>query len=372
MPRIFWGALLWAMLTLFALPVLAQSTGGSFGGGNFGRPSNEGSGSGGTYGGGNQSPNWGGSNNPQWGSSNNNNSPSSWGGNSGPGSYSGGSGGTGGLIGGACCFLLILGIVAVALVMRGKKGGGAPMAAGSGPSGPAIYHGKDAMHVSQLSLGIDWRARGELQQALARLAQSGDTRSPQGLANLLRETVLALRRAELSWLYVAYKNVGPFSPQNAEQQFHQLTNNARAAFRHELVRAAGGQVQTTDAPQMQAQSTEGEGTVVVHLILATYRPVAALQNPDANQIRMALDNRAALTADQLGVLEVVWSPAAENDRMSTGELEQFYPDLRLIDPNSIAGRIFCTFCRGPFAMELLKCPHCGAPAEASQNNRAPR
>ena len=57
--------------------------------------------------------------------------------------------------------------------------------------------------------------------------------------------------------------------------------------------------------------------------------------------------------------------------MSTAELEQFYPDMRLIDPNSIAGRLFCTYCKGPFAMELLQCPHCGAPAEASQDNRTP-
>jgi len=46
-------------------------------------------------------------------------------------------------------------------------------------------------------------------------------------------------------------------------------------------------------------------------------------------------------------------------------------NLRLIDPESIAGRIFCSYCQGPFAMELLNCPHCGAPAEQSQGRRAP-
>ena len=70
-------------------------------------------------------------------------------------------------------------------------------------------------------------------------------------------------------------------------------------------------------------------------------------------------------------LEVVWSPAAENDRMSTAELEQFYPEMKLIDPNSIAGRVFCAYCNGPFPAELLNCPHCGAPAEASKDRKTP-
>lgn len=54
------------------------------------------------------------------------------------------------------------------------------------------------------------------------------------------------------------------------------------------------------------------------------------------------------------------SPAAEEDRMSTAEPEQHYPELVRIDPKSIAGRLFCSCCSGAFAMELLNCPHCGA------------
>lgn len=373
----WWAALLVLGFALVAVPALAQSTGGSFGGGNFGSGSSSGSGSGTWSGGsGGSGGSWGNSGGSgSWGNSG---SSGSWGNNgssgSSPGSYSSSSGGGGaGLgLGGLCCLLVIGGVFALVIFSKKKSTGSGPNASlGTGMS-TATYHGPNAMHVSQLSVGIDWRARRQLQETLTRLAQTGDTRTPQGLANLLRETVLALRRAELSWLYTSQKTVGPFAPQVAEQHFNQLTTSARAAFQHELVRSAGGQVAATNAPEMQANKNEGEGTVVVHLIVAAKRPLSAMQAPDANQLRMALDNRAALTADQLAALEVVWSPAAENDRMSTAELEQFYPDMRLIDPNSIAGRIFCTYCRGPFAMELLTCPHCGAPAEASQHNRSPR
>lgn len=354
-----------------ASDALAQRrrTGGSFGGGSFGRSSRSSSSSS------SGSRSWGSSSGSRsWGSSSRSSRRSRFDNDFDQGfggtrrGYTGGGRGCGfGLGGGLCCFLMFAAFVVLAIVVaRRKKGSSA-----SGGGGSGSYSGPDAMYVSKLSLGIDWRARPEVQGALKRLAETGDTSSPEGLANLLRETVLALRRAEMSWLYIGHQNLGPLSPQDAEAQFNQLATSARSSFQHETVRAAGGQVHSQDGPDQQASSTDGEGTVVVHLLVAAYRPMQALDNPDADQIRSALDNRAALTADQLGALEVVWSPAAEDDRMSTAELEQFYPDLRLIDPNSIAGRIFCSYCRGPFAMELLNCPHCGAPAEASRENRAP-
>jgi uncharacterized membrane protein len=360
----WWSVVLVLLLALFgAGDAFAQSTGGSFGGGSFGRGgSGSSSGSGGSWGGGSSSGSG------SWGGGSRRSSSTSWG--SSGGSRTTRSGRGGGLgIGGLCCLIFIGGIIGLVVLSRMRKGGGATGAVPQ--TGPPRYTGPDAMFVSKLSLGVDWRSRKELQETLTRLAQSGDTNSPQGLANLLRETVLALRRSELAWLYVHHQDTQSLAPQNAQQQFQQMTMQARAAFRHELVRGADGQVINQTTPEMQANQNEGLGTVVVHLIVAAYRPMTSLSNPDANQIRMALDNRAALTAQQLGALEVVWSPAAENDRMSTGELEQFYPEMRLIDPNSIAGRIFCTYCKGPFAMELLSCPHCGAPAEASRDNRAP-
>ncbi len=71
----------------------------------------------------------------------------------------------------------------------------------------------------------------------------------------------------------------------------------------------------------------------------------------------------AMTPTQMVALEVIWSPAAENDRMSSAELEVLYPELKKIDESTIAGRVFCGFCGGPFAAELLECTHCGAPLQ---------
>ncbi|MEC7524642.1 MAG: DUF1517 domain-containing protein [Myxococcota bacterium] len=388
MQRGIWGVVLALAFVFVANDALAQRRGGSFGGSRFGsrsRSSSTGSRSTGSrsYGSRSTGSRSYGTTTPSYGSGTRSTpsgttttTPTYGGGSRGTtttGSYGTRSrprasrrgGGCGwGMGGGLCCLLIVVGGVGLLVVSRMRKGA-------SGGATGGTYAGPDAMHVHRLSLGIDWRARREVQGTLQRLAETGDTTSEQGLAHLLRETVLALRRAELSWLYVSQESHGPMSPQDAEQRFQQSATSARAAYQTELVRGAGGEVHTQDAPEMRANPNEGEGTVVVHLIVAAERPLQGLQAPDADQIRAALDNRAAVTAQQLVALEVVWSPADENDRMSTAELEQFYPDMRLIDPNSIAGRLFCTYCKGPFAMELLQCPHCGAPAEASQDNRTP-
>lgn len=219
----------------------------------------------------------------------------------------------------------------------------------------------EAMHICELRLGIDWRARRDLQEKLRWLAVGGDTDTPEGLARLLRETALALRGAELSWLYVNQRSYGPMGADDAERCFDRLTMTARAAFSHELVRNADGQVLTAEGPAQAPRPDQGAGVVVVTLLVGTRVALPPLRDAGAQGVARLLDACAGLPPDQLLTLEVIWSPADEDDRMSTAELEPLYPDLKLIDPASIAGRVFCAYCRGPFAMELLACPHCGAP-----------
>ncbi len=333
-----------AMLVLFALvfapAAWAQSTGGSFGGGSFSSGGSSSSGS------------------------------SSYGGSSGSygsGSYSSGSYGSGSSGGGS--------------------GGGAPMPAWlwwiGGPllgayvvvmiynaSIPGGIAGRRRIRklwrgvaVSELRLGIDWRARREVQARLMELANTGDTRSQRGLAKLLSETLALLRGTELSWLYAAVSTRSFDDGAETEAEFRRLASDARARFQRELVRAADGDVRGDDAPAVRAQPEEGEGVVVVTVVVAAHGAVE-LDGSDApaDAAKRLLETmRTAANPEKLLAIEVAWSPAAEEDRMSTAELEQHYPELRKIDEAAIAGRVFCSYCRGPFARELLACPHCGAP-----------
>lgn len=366
----------------------AQGTGGSFGGGSWGSGS---SGGGSDYGSGSSGGSYGGSSGGGWSTTPDYGSGSSYGGGSYPTTYYGDGSGGGIGCGGLCC-VLIIGLIILAAVLNQRRNKPtmpmyAPMVGTPGvPGAPGMpgapgammgppmgtYTGYDAMYVSQIQLGLDWRARAQLQGQLKMLAQSGNTSSPEGLQQLLSETVLALRRNEMSWLYASFVDRGGHPPQAAQQVFAGLANEARARFRTEVVRGAGGKVQEQAAAAMTARADEGQGTVVVTVVVAARRPVTGFVVADAGQIRNALSDRASILPQQMVALEVVWSPAEENDRMSSAELEQVYPELKLIDPNSIAGRIFCAFCNGPFPAELLTCPHCGAPAEQSKNRRSPK
>jgi uncharacterized membrane protein len=341
-------------LLLLSAPAWAQSTGGSFGGGSFGGGSSgSSSSSSGSFGGGSSSGSYGssGSSSSSYGSSGSSSSSYD---SSSSGSYSGRSSCSTGE--------MVIGLVLVSMFI---VPGIAALVRSSLPGRRAATGVTSQMHASQIQLGIDWRARRELQDHLARMAKSGDTATAAGRARLLGETCLALRRAEMSWLYVGYRDLGWHPDEEAEAAFREAASSARAGFRRELVRNADGQVVTDEAPaELAARADEGPGLIVVTVIAATRRELRGIDNPrDAASIRAAIEDRGALRTRDLVAFEVVWSPAAEQDRMSSAELEQHYPDLALIDPSSIAGRTFCSYCSGPFPMELLKCPHCGAPVE---------
>lgn len=322
-----------ALPAVGASSVCAQSSGGSFGGGSFG-----GGGGGGSYGGG---------------------GGGSYGGSSyGGGSYSGGGGEMS--LGSAVCMLVILLLIWGATTGL-KHAFGNPV--GSTPSAHSPRW--QGMDVTMMQVAIDWRARAQVQAELDRLARSGMTGTPAGLAKLCREAASALRQTELAWLYARAKNYKPMSPPVAEGEFRALATDARSRFRHEVVRAADGELSSQDGPDVQAKSEEGEGIVVVSIIVAARFDLFDLtDDADARQIGRALDGLSNIQPNQLVALEVIWSPAEEDDRMSSAELQMLYPELRRLNEETVAGRIFCGYCSAPFAAELSTCPHCGAPHQA--------
>jgi uncharacterized membrane protein len=321
-------------LGLGLVPVAgAQTSGGSFGGGGFGG------------GGGGGGSSWGGGGGSSWGGGG--------GGSSGDyGAFVGGGGGGVGC-GGSLCTILVL--VGVALLIQMAKS----KARGHVGGAPTL----NRMDVTGLMIAIDWRSRPFVQGALDRMARSGQTGSQGGLAMLLHQTVDTMLRAEQAWLYAAAYNQAPASAQQAESAFRRAAEQARGRFRHELVRNADGSSRVLESPEMKARREEGEGVVVVTIIVAARRELLDVANArDPAQVRGALTALRGVGPQDLVALEVIWSPAAENDRMSTAELEALYPELsKLASATQATGRVFCKYCSGPFAGELPACPHCGAP-----------
>ena len=335
------GALVFVLLGLPEF-VEAQGSGGSFGGGDWG---GGGGGGGGSYGGG------------------------SYGG----GSYGGSSGGTyGGSVGGSAVgtgtsysgggasdesiiFFLVLFFLAAALIAWIIDS--IETKAKSNAGGMRQWAQVDVTYVQ---IALDWRARAALQQKLDGMARFGKTKSTKGLASLLRRTAAQLLLMERSWLYSAIRDHSPAAPPLARAAFSRLATAARTRYQNEVVRSDRGELSAEAAKEYQPRSDEGDGVVVITVVLATPQELVLRGDPqDARRIRSVL--QMFTSVKDLVALEVIWSPAVEEDRMSTAELEMIYPELKKIDEATIAGRIFCSYCAGPFAAELMKCPHCGAP-----------
>jgi len=71
----------------------------------------------------------------------------------------------------------------------------------------------------------------------------------------------------------------------------------------------------------------------------------------------------APSAEKLVALEVIWSPAEEDDRLSSLELRAIYPDLLPLAGADALGQRSCSYCSAVYAAELGGCPSCGAPVE---------
>jgi uncharacterized membrane protein len=364
-----------ALLFAVAPIASAQETGSSFGGGDFGGGSDFGGG-GSDFGGGGSD--WGSSSSSSswdssgssssWDFGSSSSSSSSGSGSYGNGSYSGGGGGCGEVPGwfALLCVIIVCGVIFMSMREKNTR---ARWGRDDPSPGPIVGRPQvpawARMDVSVLMLAIDWRARRYVQGVLENLAKTGDTGSKQGLAKMLRETVEALRDVEIAWLYAGAFNASPMGAAQAEAEFRKAAAEARSRYKKELIRAADGATTTTETPEMKARREDGEGVVVVTLVVAARRDLVDVQNvADAGQVKRLCKQLVRLDGDSMVALEVIWSPSTENDRMSTAELEALYPELRKISENTLAGRVFCTYCGGPYAAELRVCPHCGAPGVA--------
>lgn len=222
--------------------------------------------------------------------------------------------------------------------------------------------------ITEVRIALDARARTFLQRELMEQGRRADMRTPAGRLALLRIVVRALRQGEPAWIYAGAKNFHPMSSILAETSFKQLATDARAKFTHELLRKdASGMREGEGHGVARSAEREGDGVVLVTLIAAASREIVDFQATSRAEVQKVLADLDALTAQTLVALEVSWLPADEHELMSTATLEALHPDMKKL-PGAVGGRVFCEYCKGPYAAELPKCPHCGAPAAAASTS----
>ncbi|MBX3246911.1 MAG: DUF1517 domain-containing protein [Myxococcales bacterium] len=140
----------------------------------------------------------------------------------------------------------------------------------------------------------------------------------------------------------------------AERQLVALVSELKARYRHDVTRGDPGPA------GLCARAEEGEGLVVVSFVVGTTRPLPPLPGAlDRDALQGGLADAVATDPHSFVALEVIWSPALEQDRMSSAELEALYPELTRLGVGPL-GRVSCGACGVVFAAELGQCPACGA------------
>ena len=222
----------------------------------------------------------------------------------------------------------------------------------------------DEVDVSVLRIGIDGRARKFVQSELARIAKLADTKTPEGRATMLREVCLMLRRLRDAWAYGGAVNEPMRGLDTQKSIFDHWVDDARARFREETVRNEQGKLTGTAASQYTPRGDEGAGMILVSIILAARRELFTVnQIGSGDDLRAALESASHLAPENLVAIEIVWQPSEDADRLSSMELEAKYPRPEIIPiQGALVGKVFCSYCSGPFPGELVTCPHCGAPA----------
>ncbi|MCB9597098.1 MAG: DUF1517 domain-containing protein [Sandaracinaceae bacterium] len=251
------------------------------------------------------------------------------------------------VLGGAAVLLIFL----VAKAWRRSRTEAVP------PPHTAPTAGLGSCEVRQITVAFDWGARAPLQARLKELAAKHDFTTAQGMKLGAAETLGHLREHVASARYAAWQTERA-TPDGAEAAFSKRTIDLRARFEHELVR----QKETQDGPAMRARADEGRGLVVVSAVIGSTIALPRLREaPSREALPSVLRAIDALAPEQLVAFEIIWSPAAEDDRMSSYELERLYPELRRLDDDPELGGVACAHCGAPFPAEIGACPACGAP-----------
>ncbi|MEZ4339613.1 MAG: DUF1517 domain-containing protein [Sandaracinaceae bacterium] len=210
--------------------------------------------------------------------------------------------------------------------------------------------------LQRISIGFDWTVREALQSRLDELSRTLRFDSDADRAEATH-AVLALLREHMGGARYGLVRVWPLDDGSGPARLEAHATDLRARFTDET---RGTRV-NADAPEMRARPEEGPGMLVVSLLFASYEALTEVEIRDRPSARIAV---SVEPGSRVPGLDVIWSPAEADDRMSSHELERFYPELRRMDDAGDVGSLACPHCGAPRPAELAFCPHCGSPTRA--------
>lgn len=231
--------------------------------------------------------------------------------------------GGGGAFGGLFTVLIFVAIANFALRAFRKAGDGGDVEMPS-----------SKVSVTKLQVGLLADAR-SLQADLNRIALKADTNTNAGLAQVLQETTLSLLRHPEYWYY-AGGETKQSALNAAEAEFNRLALAERSKFKGESFSNVGGQIKQASSSALSVAekgdlATQAPGEyIVVTLVVGSEGKLDLPKITGAEDVRKALSVLGSVSSDRLLALEVLWTPQAEGDVLTSDDILEHYPNLKLV------------------------------------------
>lgn len=281
---------------------------------------------------------------------------------------------------GSLVMVLILLVVLSSLISAFRQVRG-----GSGQDADEAAMGMGTVTVAQVQVGLLSAAR-SLQEALNDMGHRADTGTAAGRAHLLQEASLALLRHPEYWRYGKASCQKTPSEHTAEALFNQLSLAERSKFTEETLVNRDGRRSTPDAnrgpgalagaasqPTLAAESSAsiddlsqmdlaglraamaapavttpaatiapipptetaidpgpGEFILVTLLVAIDGTFDVPSQVTSQDELRQALSRLGSIGSDRLMALEILWTPQADDDALTTDDILTHYADLQLV------------------------------------------
>lgn len=234
--------------------------------------------------------------------------------------------------GGGGLFSLLIFIAVTGFIFRSFRsiaGGGDELVSVSNPT----------VSVARVQVGLMAQAR-NLQGDLDRMAQMADTGSAQGRAQVLQEATLSLLRHPEYWVYGSSQSEQT-GVNSAEAKFNQWTLAERSKFTEETLSNVNNQLIGGAAPALEGSNgslvsqtgelatTENE-YILVTIVVGALGKVELPKVNSPETLRQALSRLGSIGSEQLLAVEILWTPQASGDILSTDDLLAYYPNLNLI------------------------------------------
>ncbi|MFQ4141828.1 DUF1517 domain-containing protein [Chlorogloeopsis sp. ULAP02] len=201
------------------------------------------------------------------------------------------------------------------------------------------YSSNPPISIARLQVGLLAQAR-DLQPELNRIAETADTNSPEGRTEILQEASLALLRHPEYWVY-AGGGTQQARLNAAEGVFNRLALAERSKFTEETLSNVNNQLKaanpkgalpsTGELDNPTRLITEGPGEyIIVTLLAATLGKFEIPQVNSADDLRQALRQIGSIPSEKLLAIELLWTPQAEGDVLTTDDILAQYPELKLV------------------------------------------